>query len=61
MDDQKEALKQIIQNNIFILTGSAGTGKTFIIKKILKSFPESKIVMAAPGSGDGARDQGTGF
>lgn len=36
--DQKEAIKEAINNNITIITGGPGTGKTTIVKTILKIF-----------------------
>ncbi len=36
--DQKEAIKEAMNNNITIITGGPGTGKTTIVKTILKIF-----------------------
>jgi len=47
-DDQKEALEKAVTSGVFILTGAPGTGKTFTIKRIISSFPEATISLAAP-------------
>lgn len=51
-EEQKEAIKIALQNNITILTGSAGTGKTTVVKAIIeiyqKLFPEKTISLSAP-------------
>ena len=46
--DQIEALKKMSNSNVFILTGAPGTGKTFLVRRIIESFPEKKIALAAP-------------
>ena len=48
MEDQIDALKKAAGNQVFILTGAPGTGKTYTIKKIIESFPDAKIALAAP-------------
>jgi len=47
-DDQIEALKAACSSNIFVLTGPPGTGKTFAIKRIIDSFGNCKVALAAP-------------
>lgn len=47
-EDQKEALLKAVSSRVFILTGAPGTGKTFTIKKIITSFPDADIRLAAP-------------
>lgn len=47
-DDQKEALSKAVASGVFILTGAPGTGKTYTIKRIISSFPEARIALAAP-------------
>lgn len=49
-DKQKEALKKINDNNVCIITGGPGTGKTTIIKMILNIYKSynKKIVLCAP-------------
>lgn len=47
-DDQKEALAKAVASGVFILTGAPGTGKTFTIKRIISSFPEARVALAAP-------------
>ncbi|GAK31878.1 exodeoxyribonuclease [Weissella oryzae SG25] len=37
-DDQKEAVEKIMKQPISFLTGYAGTGKTFVIKKVLEAL-----------------------
>lgn len=49
-EKQKEAIKLINENNVTIITGGPGTGKTTIIKTIIdvyKSF-NKKVVLCAP-------------
>lgn len=47
-DDQKEALEKAVTSGVFILTGAPGTGKTFTIKRIMNSFPDARVALAAP-------------
>jgi exodeoxyribonuclease V alpha subunit len=47
-EDQREALAKAVGSGVFILTGAPGTGKTFTIKRITSSFPNTRIVLAAP-------------
>jgi ATP-dependent exoDNAse (exonuclease V) alpha subunit len=47
-DDQKEALSKAVSSGVFILTGAPGTGKTYTIKRIISSFPEARVALAAP-------------
>jgi exodeoxyribonuclease V alpha subunit len=46
--DQMEALGKAVGSGIFILTGAPGTGKTYTIKRIINSFPEARVALAAP-------------
>jgi exodeoxyribonuclease V alpha subunit len=53
--DQKEAIQEAVKSKVFILTGAPGVGKTFLIERIINSFPEgTKIILAAP-TGKAAR------
>ncbi len=47
---QKEAIKAINDNNVTIITGGPGTGKTTIIKSIIEIYKQKKykIVLCAP-------------
>ena len=49
-EKQKEAIKAINENNVTIITGGPGTGKTTIIKSILEIYKQKKykIVLCAP-------------
>ena len=49
-EKQKEAVKLINENNVAIITGGPGTGKTTIIKTIIQIYKEkkSKVVLCAP-------------
>lgn len=49
-DKQKEAIKQINDNNVCVITGGPGTGKTTIIKCIIDMFKKEnkKVVLCAP-------------
>lgn len=48
--EQKEAIKQINNNNVCVITGGPGTGKTTIIKAIIDLYKhnEMKPVLCAP-------------
>ena len=48
---QKEALKMVNENNVCVITGGPGTGKTTIIKFIIDLFKneeKKKVVLCAP-------------
>lgn len=49
-DKQREAVKAINKNNVTIITGGPGTGKTTIIKTIIELYEDrkKKVVLAAP-------------
>ncbi len=49
-DKQKEAIKLVNENNVTIVTGGPGTGKTTIIKTIIDIYEEKgkKVVLCAP-------------
>jgi len=49
-EKQKEAIELINENNVTIITGGPGTGKTTIIKTIIEIYNEkkSKVVLCAP-------------
>ncbi|MCI8617276.1 MAG: ATP-dependent RecD-like DNA helicase [Clostridia bacterium] len=49
-EKQREAVKAINKNNVTIITGGPGTGKTTIIKTIIELYEErkKKVVLAAP-------------
>ncbi len=49
-EKQKEAIKAVNENNVTIITGGPGTGKTTIIKSIIEIYikQNNKIVLAAP-------------
>lgn len=49
-DKQKEAIKLLNDNNVMIITGGPGTGKTTIIKTIINIYEEKgkKVVLCAP-------------
>ena len=49
-EKQKEALEKINDNNVCIITGGPGTGKTTIIKSIIDLYDEKKkkVVLCAP-------------
>ena len=49
-EKQKEALKLVNENNVTIITGGPGTGKTTIIKNIIDIYEDKgkKVILAAP-------------
>jgi len=49
-DNQKEAIKQAVNNGVLVITGGPGTGKTTIINTLIKVFEklDKKILLAAP-------------
>lgn len=49
-DDQKKAIKLVFNNKVSIITGGPGTGKTTIIKMLIKLFDYDKksIALCAP-------------
>ena len=49
-EKQKEALKLVNENNVTIITGGPGTGKTTIIKNIIDIYESKgkKVVLSAP-------------
>lgn len=49
-DKQREAIKAINDNNVCIITGGPGTGKTTIIKVIMELYKaqKKKVVLCAP-------------
>ena len=46
--DQQQALIQVTTHPVSLVTGSPGTGKTTMIKCLIDSFPEARVVLAAP-------------
>lgn len=49
-EKQKEAVKTVNENNVTIITGGPGTGKTTIIKTIIDIYKEKgrKVILCAP-------------
>lgn len=49
-EEQKEAIKAVNDNNVCVITGGPGTGKTTIIKSIIKLYEAKKlkVVLCAP-------------
>ena len=59
-DKQKESVKLVNENNVVIITGGPGTGKTTIIKTIIDIYEEKgkKVVLAAPTRTSSKKDDG---
>lgn len=49
-EKQKEAIKLVNENNVCIITGGPGTGKTTVIKSIIELYEskDKKVVLCAP-------------
>ena len=49
-DDQQAAVRQVLDHQVFILTGGPGTGKTFTLRRIVDGFAAQgyRILLAAP-------------
>lgn len=50
-DDQKRAIKAVLQNFVSVITGGPGTGKTTIIRgvlSILEGYKDLKVLLLAP-------------
>ncbi len=49
---QEDAVKEVFRNNLSVITGSPGTGKTTVLKVILEVYaklhPENKVSLLAP-------------
>ncbi|WP_326975263.1 SF1B family DNA helicase RecD2 [Caproicibacter sp. BJN0012] len=63
---QEEAVEMVFQHNLSIITGSPGTGKTTVLKTVLKVYQKlyetGKIVLAAPtGRASRRMAESTGF
>ena len=49
-DKQKEAIEKVLKNNITVITGGPGTGKTTVIKSIISVMEKKgkKVILTAP-------------
>lgn len=49
-EEQNEAIKAVNENNVCVITGGPGTGKTTIIKSIIKLYEarKMKVILCAP-------------
>ena len=47
-EDQKNALREAVNHNVFILTGTPGTGKTFLVRRLLETLKGYRAALAAP-------------
>ena len=56
---QKDAIRYALENKVMVITGGPGTGKTTIVKAILKIFSQMKIhIMLAAPTGRAAKRMG---
>lgn len=54
-DEQKNGIKSLFQNNVSLVVGLAGTGKTSIIKGAYQVFPYNTIIKQCAFSGQAAK------
>jgi exodeoxyribonuclease V alpha subunit len=48
-EDQAGALGIAVKSNVYIVTGAPGTGKTYLIRRLIESFgPEALVTLCAP-------------
>lgn len=45
---QREAIQKSLNNRVSVITGGAGTGKSTIIKQIVKAYHPENVIMLAP-------------
>jgi len=57
---QKEAVSAVNKNNVYVITGGPGTGKTTIIKSIIELYKneKKKVVLCAPTRKSSKKDDG---
>lgn len=62
-DEQKEAIHKVLKNNVSVICGNAGTGKTTVVKGFLSALPDNYSVALTSLSGQASKrmSEATGY
>ena len=62
-DEQKEAIHKVLKNNVSVICGNAGTGKTTVVKGFLSVLPDNYSVALTSLSGQASKrmSEATGY
>lgn len=62
-DEQKEAIYKVLKNNVSVICGNAGTGKTTVVKGFLSALPDNYSVALTSLSGQASKrmSEATGY
>jgi exodeoxyribonuclease V alpha subunit len=47
-EDQRVGLDKVVEHGVCIITGAPGTGKTFLVRRIMDTYPDAEKKLAAP-------------